>query len=73
MSRRGGFGTGRGRGRGRGGGGGSGRINLAKKLAVVVELAPTEGSDVSSLSDFSSGALENIDLTNESTFMKVHP
>ena len=59
---------GRGRSRGGGGGSGRGRINLAKKL---VEYAPTESSDVSSLSDFTSGALDNVDLTDESTFMKV--
>lgn len=59
----------RGRGRGRGGRGRSWeQPQWTKKL---VEYAPSEGSDVSSLSDLSSGTLETIDLTNESTLTKV--
>ncbi len=37
----------------------------------LVEYAPSEGSDVSSLSDLSPGTLETIDLSLESTLTKV--
>ncbi len=62
-------------GRGRRGGGGRSRSGYGWKQPMwtkkLVEYAPTEGSDVSSLSDLSSGTLETIDITHESTLAKV--
>jgi len=72
MSRRGG---GRGRGRGWGGGGRGRRLGMLtlsplNPLPIQSDSSSTHQEDMSSLSDLSSSALEKIDLSNESTFMK---
>ena len=63
----------RGRGRGQGEWGRGKRLGglTLSSLTIQSDSSSTHQEDVSSLSDLSSSALEKVDLSKESTFMKV--